>query len=198
MFKETLLPNFYFIFPHHLNHISPPLQLESLSILILCKVAAETRQSIFNGNCNANVKAVPQMENEIHWRKIMSSTSIWEKNDGHKADTQESIVLPVVIAPAHLKPLPLDFMSQTASTTVLGLFREAVMELQGNFVLGKCLGPDTGLLCCVKLVAAFLQPESGCIWLKNLQTYGYITESSCFLVAWSRLRRVQTQQQWGS
>lgn len=36
------------------------------------------------------------MENKIHWRKIISNTSIKEKNDGQKAGSQDSIMLVVV------------------------------------------------------------------------------------------------------
>lgn len=125
MFREVLLYKISFF--HHLNHIFPPLQFQSLSILILFKVAAEMRQPVFSGNCTVNVNAVPQMENKIHWRKITSSTSIKEKNDGQKAGTWERIVLavcsPVVIAPPHLQNPPSSsemFMSRTRGTTVAG------------------------------------------------------------------------------
>lgn len=54
------------------------------------------------------MNVVPQMENKIHQRKIKSSTSIKEKNDGQKAGTGERTVLAIVIAPPHLQnSLPL-------------------------------------------------------------------------------------------
>lgn len=76
-------------------------------ILISFEVVVEMRQSVFHGNCTVNVNAFPQMENKIHQRKITSSTTTKQKNDGQKAHTEARTVLavgnPMVIAPPHLK-----------------------------------------------------------------------------------------------
>lgn len=126
------------------------------------------RQSIFSDNCTVNVNAVPQMENKIHWRKITSSTSTKGKNDGQKAGTWERLMLavhsPMIIAPPHPQNAPLlqvfrnICFSHSGDNSPRSILEKSLSSdvMVERTMLGDCLRPGMGLLCCGGLVAAGL------------------------------------------
>lgn len=83
------------------------------------------------------------MENKIHWRKMISNTSIKEKNDGQKAGSRERIGLVacslMVTAPPHLQNSTSQvLMSHMRGVTAPAHLREPPGNSAGAVVPGEC------------------------------------------------------------